>query len=161
MTVVSIIGATVLVFAGMALMDCTAKMENAELLYTISLALILFSGFLCALVIYNITNINISERTREIATLMVLGYQDKEVSGYIYREIYIMSAIGAVLGIPVGYIFIDYVFMMIDFGKISDINWWTWIIAPIITMIFSFLSTLLLYKKIIKVDMNASLKSLE
>lgn len=161
MTVVSIIGATVLVFAGMALMDCTAKMENAELLYTISLALILFSGFLCALVIYNITNINISERTREIATLMVLGYQDKEVSGYIYREIYIMSAIGAVLGIPVGYIFIDYVFMMIDFGKISDINWWTWILAPIITMIFSFLSTLLLYKKIIKVDMNASLKSLE
>lgn len=161
MTVVSIIGATILVFAGMALMDCTAKMENAELLYTISLALILFSGFLCALVIYNITNINISERTREIATLMVLGYQDKEVSGYIYREIYIMSAIGAVLGIPVGYIFIDYVFMMIDFGKISDINWWTWILAPIITMIFSFLSTLLLYKKIIKVDMNASLKSLE
>ncbi len=161
MTVVSIIGATVLVFAGMALMDCTAKMENAELLYTISLALILFSGFLCALVIYNITNINIGERTREIATLMVLGYQDKEVSGYIYREIYIMSAIGAVLGIPVGYIFIDYVFMMIDFGKISDINWWTWILAPIITMIFSFLSTLLLYKKIIKVDMNASLKSLE
>ena len=72
-----------------------------------------------------------------------------------------MSAIGAVLGIPVGYIFIDYVFMMIDFGKISDINWWTWILAPIITMIFSFLSTLLLYKKIIKVDMNASLKSLE
>ena len=161
MTVVSIIGSTVLVFAGMGLLDCTIKMENAELLFTISIALIFFSGFLCALVIYNITNINISERKREIATLMVLGYHDNEVSGYIYREIYIMSAIGAILGIPFGYLFIDFVFSLIDFGKVEDINWWTWILAPIITMIFSVISTFLLYRKITKTDMNASLKTLE
>ena len=161
MTVVSIIGSTVLVFAGMGLLDCTIKMENAELLFTISLALIFFSGFLCALVIYNITNINISERKREIATLMVLGYHDREVSGYIYREIYIMSAIGALLGLPFGYLFIDFVFRLIDFGKVEDINWWTWILAPIITMIFSVISTFLLYRKITKTDMNASLKTLE
>lgn len=161
MTVISIIGSTVLVFAGMGLLDCTINMENAETLFAISIVLIIFSACLCALVIYNITNINVSERTREIATLMVLGYHDKEVSSYIYREIYIMSCIGAILGIPFGYLFIDFVFYLIDFGSISDINWWTWILAPLITIIFSVLATMLLYKKIVKTDMNASLKILE
>ena len=116
---------------------------------------------LCALVIYNITNINISERKREIATLMVLGYHNKEVTGYIFREVYIMSCIGAILGLPLGVGFVEFVFGLIDFGKLADINWWTYIIAPIVTIIFSIISTYLLYRKITRTDMNASLKTLE
>lgn len=161
MTVISLIGSAVLVFAGMGIMDCSKNISGGESLITISLALLVFSAILCALVIYNISNINICERTREISTLMVLGYNDNEVCGYIFREIYIMSIIGAILGIPVSLVFIKFVFKIIDFGTVADINWWTWILTPLITMLFTFFSTLILRRKIIKTDMNASLKSNE
>ena len=161
MTVISIVGSTVLVFAGMGLMDCALKTDNATSLLAIAMAVIVFSAALCALVIYNLTNINVSERNREIATLMVLGYHSGEVTGYIFREIYIMSAIGAVLGVPLGVGFVEFVFGLIDFGALADINWWTYLLTPLITMLFSWLSTKLLRRKITKTDMNASLKTLE
>ena len=161
MTVISIMGSAILVLAGLGLWDCALKRENAQSIVTISIVLVIFSALLSALVIYNITNINISERNREIATLMVLGYQNKEVGGYIFREIYIMSFIGALLGLPLGYGFLEFVFNLVDFGSIADVNWWTWIITPLITMVFSSLASLLLYPKLTKTDMNASLKTLE
>lgn len=161
MTVVSIIGSSVLVLAGMGLFDCAVGYVDAESIVAIALAIIAFSAALSALVIYNITNINISERNREMATLMVLGYHEKEVTGYIFREVYIMAFIGAIIGLPIGYVFLDFVFGLIDFGSVEQINWWTWCLAPMVTMFFSFLATLLLKKKITKIDMNASLKSIE
>lgn len=161
MTVISVIGSTVLMLAGFGLLDCTLKADNASSILAIAAALIVFSAVLCALVIYNLTNINVSERNREIATLMVLGYQDREVTGYIFREIYIMCTIGAVLGVPCGLGFLAFVFDFISFGALADINWWTWILSPAVTMFFAFLSTLLLRRKITRTDMNASLKILE
>lgn len=161
MTVISIIGSSVLVLAGMGLLDCAVDYKDAASIVTISIAIIAFSAALSALVIYNITNINVSERNREIATLMVLGYHQHEVTSYIFREVYIMCFIGAVLGLPLGYVFIDFVFNLINFGSVADVNWWTWVLAPLVTMFFSFLATLLLRRKIIKTDMNASLKTLE
>ena len=161
MTVTSVIGGSVLIFAGLGLMDCARGMENAKSLVFVSIALIIFSAALCALTIYNLTNINVSERTREIATLMVLGYDDREVEGYIFREVYIMSLIGAVLGIPVGMVFVHFVFAQISFGSLGQISWVSYVLAPLITMIFSALSTLMLKKKIVNTDMNASLKTLE
>ncbi len=161
MTVISIIGSTVLVFAGMGLMDNAVKTDTATSLVAISIALIVFSAALCALVIYNLTNINVSERNREIATLMVLGYDDKEVTGYIFREVYIMSFIGAIIGVPLGILFVGFVFDLVSFGAVADINWWTYILTPLLTMFFSYLATILLRGKITKTDMNASLKTLE
>lgn len=161
MTVIAVTGASVLVFAGMGLMNCTMAMGGEDTLFSISAMIIAFSAALCALVVYNLTNINVSERNREIATLMVLGYQDGEVTGYIFREIYIMSFIGAIIGVPTGLWFVDFVFDLINFGSVADIHWTTYFLTPIVTMFFSFLSTLLLRKKITKTDMNASLKSLE
>lgn len=161
MTVISLVGSTVLVLSGLGLLDNTIKLEAGAALIMLAIALIAFAGILSALVIYNLANINISERNREIATLMVLGYNNKEVCGYIYREIYIMSAVGALLGIPLAYWFMSFVFGFIDFGSVGDVNWFTWIIGPILMMFFTFLSTILLRKKIVKTDMNASLKSLE
>lgn len=161
MTVISIMGSTVLVFAGLGLMDCSFKGSGTAAILGIAAVLVVFSAALCGLVIYNLTDINVSERRREIATLMVLGYHDREVGGYIFREIYIMSAIGAVLGVPAGVGFMAFLFSMIKFGSIGDINWWTYMLAPAVTMFFAFLSTLLLRRKILKTDMNASLKTLE
>ena len=161
MTILSIVGCSVLVFAGFGLLDCSNNIPNGSTLITISIALIAFAAALCALVIYNLTNINVSERTREIATLMVLGYKDKEILGYIFREIYLMSIIGIIIGIPTGVLFIDFVFYLIDFGSLGDINWWTYIISPLVAMVFCIIASLLLCRKIIKTDMNASLKILE
>jgi putative ABC transport system permease protein len=161
MTVVSIVGSSVLVLAGMGLFDCAVGYKDAGSIVAIAIVIIAFSAALSALVIYNITNINVSERNREIATLMVLGYHENEVTGYIFREVYIMSFIGAILGLPLGYVFLDFVFELINFGSIEQMNWWTWILAPLVTMIFSFLATLLIRKKIIKINMNESLKSIE
>lgn len=161
MTVTSVIGGAVLIFAGIGLLNCAQGRENSSSLIFVSIALIIFSAALCALTIYNLTNINVSERTREIATLMVLGYDEKEVQGYIFREVYIMSFIGAILGIPFGMIFVHFVFSQISFGGLDQIGWWCYVLAPAITMIFSFISTLLLRKRITKTDMNASLKTLE
>lgn len=162
MTVVSIIGSSVLVLAGIALLDNTKYEKlDAPAISLVAYAVIIFSAALSLLVIYNITNINISERNREIATLMVLGYRKNEVTGYIFREIYIMSAIGTILGIPCSIVFLDFVFDAIDFGSFAGIKWHTWILAPIITMLFTFFSTLILRGKILKVDMNESLKTNE
>lgn len=161
MTVTSVIGGAVLIFAGIGILNCAQGMENSSSLVFVATALIIFSAALCALTIYNLTNINVSERTREIATLMVLGYEDKEVRGYVFREIHIMSLIGAILGIPLGMIFIEFVFAQVGLGDLSQIGWWTYLLTPAITMLFSFFSTLLLKKRITKTDMNASLKTLE
>ena len=72
-----------------------------------------------------------------------------------------MTFIGIILGIPVGISFVEFVLKLVDLGSISDVNWWSWILAPALTMLFSFLSTLLLKGKITKTDMNESLKSTE
>lgn len=161
MTLISIIGTTVLVLAGLGLLDNTIALKAGASLAMISVALLVFAGLLCALVIYNLANINISERNREIATLMVLGYTNREVTGYIFREIYIMCAASALLGLPIGYGFMEFVFNYINFGKVSEVGWYSWCLAPVVTMVFTFLSTLLLRKKITKTDMNESLKTLE
>ncbi|MCQ2787320.1 MAG: ABC transporter permease, partial [Bacilli bacterium] len=161
MTVLSIVAATVLVFASFALLNNAMKMQGFDSLQTISILLLAFSAALCALVIYNITNINISERTREIATLMVLGYRNNEVTGYIYREIYILTAIGAILGLPAGIGFIVFVFDYIGVFELSNVEWWTYLVSPILTFLFALLATRLLHMKIVKTDMNESLKVLE
>ena len=161
MTVISIIGSTVLVLAGFGLLDCVLKNTMAAVISIISVALIVFAGALCILVVYNIASMSISERHREIATLKVLGYHNIEVVGYIFREIFITNLIGAILGIPLGVAFMDFVFNLVSIGSLSDVNWWTWIVGPAVTLIFTAITMLLLCKKIIKVDMNASLKALE
>ena len=161
MTVISVIGSTILVLAGFGLLDCILKNEMAAVISMISVALIVFSGVLCVLVVYNIASISISERNREIATLKVLGYHNKEVVGYIFREIFITNLIGAILGIPLGYFFLDFVFNLVDIGTTADVNWWTWIVAPAFTLVFTAITIGLLNKKIVKVDMNSSLKAVE
>ena len=161
MTVISVIGSTVLVLAGFGLLDCVLKNAMAKVISIISVALIVFAGALCVLVVHNIASISISERSREIATLKVLGYHNREVVGYIFREIFITNLIGAILGIPLGLLFLNFVFNLVDVGSIADVNWWTWIIAPAVTLIFTAITMLLLYRKIVKTDMNSSLKAVE
>lgn len=162
MTLVAVAGAMGLVLAGLALLDmCLFGNFGSTSIMFLAAVIVVFAGLLTAVVIYTLTNINISEREREIATLMVLGYHDKEVAGYIYREIYINTAVGIAVGYPFGLLFIWAVFKIIDFGSLATVGWYVWLIAPFVTLLFTFLVTLILRRKIVKIDMNNSLKAIE
>ena len=127
----------------------------------IATLIVVFAGFLTIIVIYTLTNINISERNREIATLMVLGYYDKEVTSYIYREIYINTIMGIVFGYGLGMLFISILFNICGFGSLKEVSWYIWVISPFIIFGFTSIVTLLLRKKIISINMNDSLKAIE
>ena len=162
MTVVAVAISMALVMAGLSILDlCLFGTLNSPSIIAISVVIIIFAGLLTATVIYTLTNINISERNRELATLMVLGYQDGEVSGYIYREIYIDTLIGIIFGYPLATILIYVVFEMIGIGTLGGISWFMWLIAPAIVAVFTWLVTLLLRRRIVRIDMNESLKAIE
>ena len=127
----------------------------------ISIIVLAFAALLNFVVTYTLTNINISERERELATLMVLGYQDNEVAGYIYREIYITSGIGILFGLPLGALVCQFIFVVMGFGSVPGISWFVWILAPVLSIIFTVLVTLMLRHKIVRIDMNESLKAIE
>lgn len=162
MTVVSVALSTALVLAGLAVLDCCLFQDiGGAAMIAISVIILIFAALLNFVVTYTLTNINISERERELATLMVLGYYDGEVAGYIYREIYITSLIGILFGIPVGCLLCLFVFQVMSFGSIAGISWFVWVLAPVLSVIFTLLVTLILRHKIVSIDMNQSLKAIE
>lgn len=136
---------------------------------TDALSLVILLFFVSALilafvVLYNLSNINIIERTREIATLKVLGFYDGEVSSYIYRENIFVSVFGMLFGIILGILLH---LLLISFTAIDtvmygqNIEWYSFIIALLITAAIIVLVNLLLHRKLKKVDMVLSLKSVE
>lgn len=162
MTVIAVAGAMGLVLAGLALLDmCLFQDFGSAAIIGLALLIVVFAGLLAVVVIYTLTNINISERNREIATLMVLGYFDGEVSGYIFREIYINTLIGIIFGYGAGILFMDIIFTVMGFGAVGAVSWFVWLIAPFVVLFFTLLVTLILKRKIISVDMNESLKAVE
>lgn len=165
MTLVSVAGSMAIVFAGFSLYDASltsAKLEVvADAVSKISSVIIMFACALCVLVIYNLTNMNIAERTRDIATLKVLGYHQIEVAGYIYREILIMALIGIALGVPLGCGVVAFLFYYLDIGTLASVSWWAYIASIAIILVLIGITDLLLLNKIKKVDMNTSLKSVD
>lgn len=128
------------------------------------LVIILCSGALAVIVIYNLTNININERFKELATLKVLGYQKKEVCGYIYREIFIMSLMGILVGFIIGPIFFSFIIYNLQSPGLTFSN----AISPIyflysfaLTIVFVILVDLLFIPKISKIKMVESLKCVD
>ena len=126
--------------------------------------LIISAGLLAFVVVYNLNNININERRRELATLKVLGFYDKEVDAYVYRENILLTLIGAVLGIFLGFLLHRYVILTVEvdecmFGRnikpLSDLY------AFVLTCLFSAAVNGAMNFKLKKIDMVESLKSVE
>ncbi len=162
MMLVSIAVSTGLVFAGLALLDmCLFGDFGSPAIIGIAVVVVAFAGLLTAVVINTLTTINISEREREIATLMVLGYHDGEICGYIYREIYFSAFCGVLLGYPVGIGLATLIFKTIGFGAVGNVSWFMWLLVPVVVFIFTLLVTLMLRPKIVKTKMNESLKAVE
>lgn len=162
LTILTVAGSTVLLLASFALLDSSSHYEEStSLLASISVVLLVSASALSILVLYNLTNITISERKRSIATMMVLGYRDKEVAFSIYEEINVMVTMGIIIGLPLGVLFCYGLFKYVDFGDISYIKWYSYIIVAGLEALISFLSDALLYPKIKKTDMNGCLKAEE
>lgn len=166
MTIISVVGSTALVFAGLALHSVSGAISKgnsfggiSESLGSIAAVIVVFALVLCMFVIYNLTNLNIGERKKEIATLGVLGYKSTEILGYVYREILIVAAIAAIFGELLGMALIHFVLTYVEFGSLADVQWYTYISAYALIIAFVMLTDLILIPKIIKVDMTGSLKA--
>ena len=115
-------------------------------------------------VLYNLANVNINERLREIATLKVVGFYDKEVSSYIYRENMILTVLGALIGLLLGVILHQ---LMLHYIVIDSVTYgasagvFSYIIALVSTLVFSLAVNLILHRKLKKVSMVESFKSME
>ncbi len=126
--------------------------------------LIVSAGALAFVVLYNLTNINITERIREIATLKVMGFYDLEVDGYIFRENFILTLMGIAVGLFGGTFLSNFIIQtaeidMVMFGR--EIKPSSYILAGVITVVFSLIVTLYMHRHLKKVDMIEALKSVE
>lgn len=126
--------------------------------------LVVCAGGLAAIVLYNLTNINIDERRREIATLRVLGYRKAEVAGYIYRESAILTIVGSLLGLALGFFLHMFIISRVNsvtmmFGKaIAGLSYlWSFLL----TIAFAVIVYAFMLIKLYRIDMAESLKSNE
>lgn len=128
------------------------------------ITIIVCAGALAYIVLFNLTNINITERTREIATLRVIGLYQGETRRYVMTENYVLSVIGALLGMPAGVLLHRFVMSKIVLESIAFpvmIAWQSYLYAFILTILFAFLVGLALRPRIDRIDMAESLKSVE
>lgn len=123
-----------------------------------------FSSILAITVLYNLTTINISERTREIATLKVLGFNDREISMYVYRETIILTIIGILIGLLLGIALNIFVLNVAETDEIifiKDINYLSYILTVVIMIIFTVIVQIITNLILKKINMIDSLKSVE
>ncbi len=131
---------------------------------SVVVVLVVAAALLAFVVLYNLTNINITERVREIATLKVLGFTPHEVNAYIYRETMLLSLIGAFVGLFLGIAMEGYVVITAEVDQVMfgrEIHALSFIIAFALTILFSVIVTLAMKFKLKKIDMVESLKSVD
>lgn len=126
--------------------------------------LVISAGLLAFVVLYNLNNINITERKRELATLKVLGFYPGEVASYVYRENVILTFLGAIVGIALGKFLHGFIIVTVEidtamFGRNIDFS--SFVYGFLITVAFSMMVNGVMYFKLKKIDMVESLKSVE
>ena len=130
----------------------------------IVVVLVTAAAALAFIVLYNLTNINITERMREIATLKVLGFTPREMNAYIFREIFLLAAIGCAVGLVLGVWMEGFVVVTAEVDQIMfgrAIHPTSFLLAFLLTMLFTVLVMLAMRGKLRRIDMVESLKSNE
>ncbi len=122
------------------------------------------AALLGAIVLYNLTNININERIREIATIKVLGFNAAETSAYVFKENIMLTVMGVVVGLPLGRWFLDFVMMNIKI----DMVWFktratapSYIYSVLLTILCALVVDFIFHHKLQKINMAEALKSVE
>ncbi len=168
LTSLAVIGSSILILIGFSLNDAAISMYESDTyknvapsMGLISLVIIIIGLAIGILVIYALASMNIDDREREIAVLKVLGYYDTESALYASRELVFITLVAGLIGIPIGTLVVYVVFTTIDFAKLSDVQWYSYVSTYAITSLSSLISSFLLYPKIKRIDFNISLKSVE
>ena len=131
---------------------------------SVVVVLIVSAGVLAFVVIFNLTNINISERRRELATIKLLGFYNNELAKYIYRENIILTIIGSLTGILMGIVLNNFIITTAETNVIMflrSISPIYFIYSVLLTILFSIVVNLAMYNRFDKIDMIESLKSAE
>ena len=135
-----------------------------ESLRYIVVVVVVCAAALAFIVLYNLTNINITEREREIATIKVLGFYDSETNRYVFRENIILTVLGALVGLPMGKALHAYVMSQIRIDLMCfDVRVapGSYLLSAALTLAFGLLVNLALRRKIRAIDMAQALKSIE
>lgn len=137
---------------------------NMKSIKMVVVILIILASLLAIVVLYSVTNINIEERQREIATLKVLGFKDSETNAYIFRETFGLSLMGTIIGLFFGVILFQQVIQ--SFGTEyyifdTSMNLMTFVYSTCFSILFTVIINLLMIPKIRKIDMLQSLKSVD
>ena len=131
-------------------------------LYLVIVVITLISSILASVVLYNITDINVSERKRELATIKVLGFYSKEVTSYIYREIFFLTLIGIIGGFGLGYMMFRYILRVVaprDIMLAYKLHPLSFIVSSGITLLLSLIMLAYIHKKLKKIDMAEAMSS--
>ena len=138
--------------------------DTVKILQGIVIIIIISAGILAFVVVYNLTNINIGERIREIATIKVLGFYNDEVASFVYRENIILAVIGSLAGLLLGTVLHRFIMTSIEQNGIMfgyHIEPISYLYSFIITLGFVLLVLLVMYRRLKKIPMVESLKSVE
>lgn len=130
----------------------------------IVIVIIVSSGALAFVVLFNLTNVNVSERMREIATLKVLGFREREVESYIFRENLILTFIGSIAGLFVGKWLHRTIMVMVELDTVMfgrNIEPLSYALSVAITLVFALIVNFVMKKRLANVQMVESLKSVE
>ncbi len=139
-----------------------AKMTSS--LMPIVFIFILLSGVLSFVVLYNLTNINVSERIRELSTIKVLGFYNNEVTMYIVRENIILTILGIIVGYGVGNLLTAYILNQASTALVIfplTINMFGYLVATVLMIVFTAIVMLITHQKLKSIDMIGALKSNE
>lgn len=122
------------------------------------------AALLAIIVLYNLTNINITERIREIATIKVLGFNALETAMYVFKENLVLSIMGTIFGIPLGKLLLEFVISQIKIDMIwlkTRLEWQSLVISVVLTVLSAVAVDAIFYFKLDKINMAEALKSVE
>ncbi|WP_165037938.1 FtsX-like permease family protein [Enterococcus sp. ZJ1622] len=138
--------------------------ESMANLDSVVLIFVVLSGLLAFIVLYNLTNINISERVRELSTIKVLGFFDNEVTMYIVRENIIFTILGIIGGFGVGYVLTDFILQQASMENVVFplvITWGAYVLSAGLTILFTVIVMIVTHFKLKHIHMIDALKSNE
>ena len=142
--------------------DMVANMMEA--LDLVVVVIVFCAGLLAAIVLYNLTNINITERIREIATIKVLGFRAGETASYVFKENMALSVMGTVLGLGLGKLLLEFVMSQVKIDMVwfdARILWPSFLWSVLLTILTACIVDFIFYFRLEKINMAEALKSVE
>ncbi|MBF2588187.1 FtsX-like permease family protein [Listeria marthii] len=138
--------------------------DTLDSLNIVIVVLITSAALLAFVVLYNLTNINVSERIRELSTIKVLGFYPKEVTMYVYRENIILTLMGIVAGFVLGFFLHRFIITTAEVDQMMfspAISWTSYLFSGILTLVFATVVMVVMHIKLKRIDMIEALKSVE